>query len=155
KDKVKLLVITKDVWSLRLNSDYLVVGGKLLKLTIQPNEENFLGTHQSALLTFILDQGRYTFGGRYTIPRVAGSRIQTYLDGNVYINRKTGEPEGSYVTFLYGQPLYSTRAEWAWEAKVGSLYEITRRFINDQLRTFNVALADGKEAMIPWQYRSD
>ena len=116
--RVKLLVITKDVWSLRLNSDYLIQGGKLLKLTIQPNEENFLGTHQSALLTFVLDPGRFTLGGRYSIPRVAGSRIQATIDGNVLLNRVTGKPEGSYGTFVYGQPLYSTRATWACESKL-------------------------------------
>lgn len=148
--RVKLLLITKDVWSLRLNSDYLIAGGKLLKLTLQPNEENFLGTHQSVLATFRLDPGRFTFGGNYEIPRLAGSRIRTYLDANVYVNRRTGVAEGSYVTFFYGQPLYSTKAPWAWEAKVSSLHEITRRFIGDKLATLDRA-SDG----IPYAYKTD
>src|SRR5262249_4104808 len=138
--------------SLRLNSDYLVAGGKLLKLTVQPNENNFLGTHQSILATFKLDPGRYTFGGEYTVPRIAGSRIQAGLDVTALVHRVTGQVEGSYGTFLYGQPLYSTKATWAWEGKVSWREEITRFFKGNKLATFG-----DKDQMngIPYEYHSD
>src|SRR5262249_42744337 len=41
--RVRLLVITKDVWSLRLNSDYLLADGRLQYLLLSPSEENIYG----------------------------------------------------------------------------------------------------------------
>ena len=44
---VRMLVITKDVWSLRLNSNYRFAGGRLQYLLLQPSEENLFGMHQT------------------------------------------------------------------------------------------------------------
>ncbi len=155
KDRVKLLVITKDIWSLRLNMDYRVgTGAGLDYFLLQPSEENFLGIHQSIAATFSLDPGRYTVGGRYTVPRVAGSRIQAVADANLLINRKSFEPEGSYGSFAYGQPLYSTQAKWAWKGEVSWRYEITRRFVNGKLALFDAKATDVKD-QIPYEYGSD
>src|SRR5206468_2149301 len=73
-DKVRLLVITKDVWSLRLNSNFAVSSGGLEQLILQPSEINFLGTHQSASAYFELDPSAFTLGLGYRIPRLAGTR---------------------------------------------------------------------------------
>jgi hypothetical protein len=153
-DRVKLLVITKDIWSLRLNSDYRVAGGKLENLLIEPSEENFLGIHQSIFVKFFLDQGTYQIGARYQIPRIAGSRIQTAVEANAILNRRTGSPEGSYGSFLYGQPLYSTDATWAWEGSIGWRTAITRSFIGSTLRTYDAVATPGKEA-IPYLWKTD
>src|SRR5690606_384031 len=50
---VKLLVITKDVWSLRLSWDPRFYNGRLTSLTLAPSEWNIAGTTQriSASLT--------------------------------------------------------------------------------------------------------
>ncbi len=150
-DRVKLLVITKDVWSLRLNSDYLVAGGKLQYLLLQPSEENFLGTHQSVLANFILDPATYTFGGRYLIRRVAGSRIQLDASASAIVNRDSGKVEGGYGTFLYGQPLYSTQAKWAWNGRLTLRNDIRRRFVGGVLDKFPFGDKDG----VGYQYRRD
>lgn len=153
-DRVKLLVITKDVWSLRLNSDYRFAGGRLEYLLLQPSEENLAGTHHSIAAMFSLDPGRYTLGGRYTIPRLDGSRVRAIVDANVLISRAEGRPEGSFGSFNYGQPLYSNEAKWAWAALVEWRYEITRRNAGGQLSTFD-AKATSLDDKIPYQYRSD
>jgi hypothetical protein len=154
-DRVKLLLITKDVWSLRLNSDYRVTGGKLDYLLLQPSEENFLGSHHSIAATFSLEPDRFTLGGRYTVPRVGDSRIRALVDGNVIVRRADGKPEGSFGTFTYGQPLYSTDAKWSWEGEVRWRYEIARRNIGDKLATFDAKISPGFDDKIPYQYLSD
>ena len=128
-DRVRLLVITKDVWSLRLNSDFRFAGGRLQYLLLQPSEENLLGTHQSIRGNFVMDPATIALGATYVIPRVAGSRIRGSLSASAVVNRATGRVEGSYGTFTYGQPLFSTRARWAWSGSVGWDYQISRRFI--------------------------
>lgn len=153
-DRVKLLVITKDIWSLRLNSDYRFAGGRLEYLFLEPSEENFLGTHQSLFATFQMRQDTYSFGGRYSMPRVAGSRIQASLSAGVILNRATGVSEGSYGSFTYGQPLYATKATWAWEGAMSWRHEIVRRYVGSKPRTFDSTTTPDDDA-IPYIYGSD
>ena len=153
-DRVKLLVITKDIWSLRLNADYRFAGGKLEYLLVEPSEENFLGTHQSIFATFQMRQDTFSFGGRYRIPRIAGSRIQGSVSAGVILGRVSGLAEGSYGSFAYGQPLYATKATWAWEGTMSWRHETVRRFIGSKLRTFDSKTTPDDDA-IPFTYGSD
>ncbi len=153
-DRVKLLVITKDIWSLRLNADYRFAGGKLEYLLVEPSEENFLGTHQSISATFQMRQDTFSFGGRYKIPRLAGSRIQASASGGVILGRTSGLVEGSYGSFVYGQPLYATKATWAWEGTMSWRHETVRRFVGSKLRTFDSKTTPDDDA-IPFTYGSD
>ncbi len=135
--RVRLLVITKDVWSLRLNSNYTFENGRLQYLLLQPSEENLVGTHQQILGNFVLDPATITLGGSYVLPRLDGSRVAASASANVVLNRATGHTEGSYGTFSYGQPLYSTLATWAWGANLGWDHEIQRRFIGGEFTDFD------------------
>jgi hypothetical protein len=113
-DRVRLLVITKDVWSLRLNWDPVFVNGALQSLYLQPSEENLFGLHKTLNANILLARATYTLGAGFIDPRIAGTRLQAAATANVIINCRTGGVEGSTGTFQYGKPLYSTRTEWAW-----------------------------------------
>ena len=173
-DRVRILVLTKDVWSLRLNSDFRAGSGGLEYLLLQPSEENLFGRHQQIQGTFQLYPATYTLGVGYTIPRVAGSRIALNADANIIVNRQpattiaidrqtglplrvtrnSGKPEGSFGSFTYGQPLWSTKAEWAWQGSISWRYEIARRYIGTSIRTYDAKTRAG-DALIPWIYTSD
>ncbi len=118
-DRVRLLVVTKDVWSLRLNWDLALVNDKLQSLYLQPSEENFLGLHKTVYANIFLDRPTYTLGLGFVDPRVAGSRLQAAANANVVFDCTTNAVEGSNGEFSYGKPLYSTFTEWGWAAKVG------------------------------------
>lgn len=162
--RVRLLVITKDVWSLRLNSNFRFASGRLEFFFLQPSEENLFGTHHSVAANFYMDLFTYSFGGRYVIPRVAGSYIRFVTDGNVILNRETGKYEGSYGGFSYGQPLYTTRTEWSWGALIQWRSEIFRRFCPlgvagasacaGNIRGFD-ADATPSDDIIPFAFNSD
>lgn len=163
-ERVRLLVITKDIWSLRLNSNFHFAGGRLEELFLQPSEENLFGVHQTVAAQFALDRAAYSLGMRYGIPRIAGSRVRFSLDTNVIVNRATGDAEGSYGGFVYGQPLYSTLAEWAWGAEVSWANQVSRRFCTadgripcaeDGLLAAYDARATAARDAIPFQYRTD
>jgi hypothetical protein len=137
--RVRLLVITKDVWSLRLNSNYIFENGRLQYLLLQPSEENLLGSQQAIYGNFVLDAASIALGGTYVIPRLEGSRIRASAGASAILNRVTGNVEGSYGTFSYGQPLYSTLAEWAWGTTLSWDRQITRRFLGGEFTDFNPA----------------
>lgn len=150
-DKVRMLVITKDVWSLRLNTNVQIYEGKLLTLLLQPAEENMFGTHKMLGGLFILEPDTYSFGGQYMDRRVAGSRLQAVVSANLIVNRDTGSPEGSFGTLFYGQPQYAVETKWSWKAMVVWYDEIFRSFVGTDLRTYDSPATPGDDR-IPYVY---
>ena len=151
-DKVRVLVITKDVWSLRLNSDARIVsGGKIEYLLLQPSEWNVAGTHHNAGVQFVLQPLSYSLGGTYTIPRLLGSWVQLHGDANVIVNRHSGAAEGSYGSVSAFKPLYSALEEWNWGVSTAWRKEVTRRYVNGELSSF-VARSASTNNAIPFEY---
>jgi hypothetical protein len=142
---VRVLVITKDVWSLRLGWDVVYVGRGLESLQLVPTETNLGGTHQIALFRYVYQPESQSIALGYRIPRLAGRRIGMAAESGIIWNRR-GEPEGSSGSLAVAQPLYSTRTEWAWT--IGSVWrnEIVRRYQDAQL------FYDRNG--VPWQYRA-
>ncbi len=133
-DKVRILVVTKDVWSFRLNSNFRVVSGpKLEYLFVQPSEWNVAGTHQQVALQATLQPLSLSIGVLTTNKRLFGSRVATADDANIILNRDTGKPEGSIGSVEFGKPLYSALSEWSWDALFAWRNEIARRYSNAEL----------------------
>jgi hypothetical protein len=127
---VRLVVITKDVWSLRANWDVVVNAGGLEQLMLEPDERNLAGIHHVASGLFMLDPSTFTTGVGYQIPRIAGSRVALDANANVIFNRDTGSSEGSFARLLVGQPLSSGTTRWSWNSTVAYDDYIARRFVN-------------------------
>ncbi len=153
-DAVRLLVIVKDVWSLRLNSDFRFKAGQLEYLFLQPSEENLLGTHRRVAGAFTYKPDTIAVGARFVDPRMASSRYQWSADANIIINQSTGKPEGSYGFVTYGLPLYSLRQKWGWGADIQWRSEVTRRFVGVTLATYDADLTPEDDA-IPYVYDTD
>ena len=153
--EVRVLVLVKDVWSLRLNSDYRFKNGQLEYLFLQPAEENLLGTHRRVFGNFAYEPDTLTVGAQAIDPRVAGSRHLAALSGNVLINHGSGEVEGSQGSFRYGVPLYSTRQRWAWGALAVWQVETTRRFVGLDLAAYDAAVTPEVVDLIPYVYDSE
>ncbi|AKV01016.1 Outer membrane protein assembly factor YaeT precursor [Labilithrix luteola] len=152
-DKVRLLIITKDIWSLRLSFDLSVTPGGLERLLIVPQETNLLGRHHTLQTSFTYQPESYTLGAGYKIPRFGTSWIGASAGGSIYINRRTFTPEGSGASFSIGQPLYSTRTEWAWNTGASFLNYEYRRYVNAHVGLFDSLTTQGFDA-IPTEYRS-
>jgi hypothetical protein len=150
-DAVRLLVVVKDVWSLRLNSDFRFKAGQLEYLFLQPSEENLLGTHRRLAGAFVYKPDTLAFGGRIVEPRLASTRYVAAADANIIVNHSTGDAEGSYGFFQYGLPLYSTRQKWSWGSEFQWRKEITRRFTGTELSTYDAAVTPADDA-IPYVY---
>ncbi len=148
-DRVGIIVITKDVWSLRPNWGLQATNGGIQLLEFQPAETNLLGTHQTLIGNFALEPEAYTFGGGYRIPRLAGTRIAVLASANVMVNRDSGSPEGSYGSLVAGQPLYSGLTEWAWDGVVSWQNRIQRRYVDARLSLYPSPTTGQK---LPFQY---
>jgi hypothetical protein len=113
-NQVRLLVVTKDVWSLRVSWEPTLFNGKLTGLYLQPSETNLFGTTHMVSARVSFTPNTYWVGGSYSAPRIGGSRISSYLTASVGFNCLTHELEGTTGYFRYGQPLYSSTTRWSW-----------------------------------------
>ncbi len=149
-DRVGLVVVTKDVWSIRLGWSIDYTAGGLERFEAQPAEWNFLGTHQTLYGHFLYQPLSYTFGLGYVVPRIGDSRVAAVALTDVQVNRVSGAPEGSLGSLVTGQPLYSGLVGWAWDASVAWEDEVVRRYSYAQLYEYRAST--GK--LVPSEYRA-
>ena len=116
------------MWSLRLNYDLEANDKSLNYLQLNLSEDNLLGTRTRLGGIFSLQPDRYSFGGLVLHPRVAGTKIDTYGLGRVYVNRDTGKAEGSAVTLSVYRSLLALSDKWGFLAGAGWVVEQTRRY---------------------------
>ncbi len=120
--KVVLLVVTKDLWSIRLNNKFSMVGSVVQSFLTQPTEQNFLGRNKQVSLRLKLQQlqlngfvlrDKFSIGQLYVDERVLGSRL--YL-AEVFDLVFSGQvPCGGYSS-----------------ANSAAGMDVLRRFTNDQ-----------------------
>ncbi|MBW2731648.1 MAG: BamA/TamA family outer membrane protein [Deltaproteobacteria bacterium] len=123
--KVVLLVVTKDVWSLRLNMVYSQTGSMVHGLDFTPTEANFLGRNkqlslhlalrQLDLSSFTLFDG-ITLGQRFIDQRLLGSRVRLYQAFDLYIDGNV--PCGGWIGT---SDVASTEGEWCPSGQNGEL----------------------------------
>lgn len=129
-NRVRLLLIARDIWSLRLNWNAKAGTEGLTYLYLNPSERNFLGTHLLAGGTFELFRTTYAVGGALAHGRMFGTRLRGQISGGVNVNRATGAAEGSFGTFSYGLPKYSEAQRWsygvslAWEDEIRRVVDV-------------------------------
>ncbi len=153
-DRVRLLVITKDVWSLRLNWLLESSNAHINFLALNPSEENVLGTHAIVAGLLTLDPARYSLGGSLGHRRLFGSHVEGDFQANVFKNRDTGANEGSFGEFRYGQPLYSLDTNWAWGTSFLWNKDVYRHFIGVDVASYD-ATATRQDDHIPVSYNRD
>ena len=150
-ERVRAVVVTKDVWSLRASWNAQFTGGGFESIELHPEERNLFGRHQAVNATFILEPSAYTLGAGYTIPRIGSSRVAVVADANLMINRASGSTEGSYGSLVAGQPIYSALTEWAWDALTEWEDIEQRHYVNAHLNEYYDPLTNLR---VPDEYRA-
>lgn len=147
---VALLVITKDLWSLRLNQTWDVVGSFLRALRLQGTEKNFLGRNQQLAVDFLLRPDTMSFGQTYINRRVGGSRWYLGETASLIVGRESGELEGSSGTVVLQRPLYSLSTPWSFSTSVDWNISTTRVFKGTEI--WQLPYPDGEP--VPYVYET-
>ncbi len=154
-ETVRLLVLTKDIWSLRANTGILFVGDTLSFLSLSLSENNVFGFQKEGAFTFLLEQDVLSFGQLANDRRILGSRVAAGERARLIFNRESNDYEGYDAAFSVGVPLYSLQQTWAWRADVAGLREIGRLFEGANLRTFdNPDTAEVEQLPFAWRART-
>ena len=134
---VRVVLVTKDVWSLRASFDMRLGAGGLDLLRFEPTERNIGGTLVSAVTRFELYPKTITLGGAYFVPRLASERLYLISEGNVVINRDSGHAEGSYGQVGISSPQLSADTPFLWGVGTSWSDVYSRRYVGGQLATFD------------------
>lgn len=134
-NRVVVLVVTKDNWTLRLNTNFFFDQARLDQLSFSIAESNLGGRNKTASFNFGFDPGRYAIGLGYYDPRIWSSRHAASASASILVNRQRGNYEGFYVGLSVGRPLYSLRTRWAWGVSASWLEDVFRDFREGALRT--------------------
>jgi hypothetical protein len=147
-----IVVITKDLWSIRLNANGNFGGGVLNFFTITPSEQNFLGYNQQLSLHYYIDRDVQAYGQIYRVPRLWGSRLALIENLVVRTNHHTHEIEGGHGSLSVQRPLFSMDTPWAFLAKIAFDIGIFRAYQGTgyRMRTYEF---QGREYNLPEIYQ--
>ena len=153
---VDLLVVTRDVWSLRLNSNFQTeitsTGNTILTLlSFSLSENNVAGLRKKAAVSFSMDQGAYEVGPTYVDPNLAGSHLTLTTAVRAIFSREASEFEGTRSISEFGYPLWSLATKWGASIAVEHNDSRRRRFFEDQLQVV-CPIATRPAECYPWVY---
>jgi hypothetical protein len=149
--RVDLLVVTRDVWSLRFNSRFEIQEQSFTSLTLSISENNLLGARKQLALVFDMDQSDVFVGPLYVDKNIAGTRLQLRAYGGPLFSRETGELKGSQSSTTFQYPLWSLQRTWAAGVSLVHFDGVVRDFIGTDLRTYDDPDTAELE-QVPWRY---
>jgi hypothetical protein len=115
---VRILVITKDLWSLRVGWDGRINDGVVDYLALSPTEFNLLGTGRRLFGSAVFNRRTYTLGGGFIEPRLADAHLYLSARFDATFDCGSGELQGTQGSFDYEHPLYSSRSKWSYGTSV-------------------------------------
>jgi hypothetical protein len=150
---VDLLVVTRDVWSLRLNSNFQSVGSTLTLLQVSLSENNLFGWRKYLSFDFALDQGSTAVGPAYFDPNIMGTRFTLVAEARLNYARDTGDYEGNAELFSLRYPLYSLASKWGGGVDVSHSNLVVRSFQGTRLRLEDLTATTDVVELLPYIFR--
>jgi hypothetical protein len=135
---VDLLVVTRDLWSLRFNTDFEFQADTLVYLSTSLSENNLLGWRKYLSLGFLMDQGSMAVVPAYFDPNIRGTRLTMVATAAVFYGRDSQDYEGNGQTFGLRYPLYALSSRWGAGADVTHQNAIVRNFRGNEVRRLDV-----------------
>lgn len=148
-DQVDLLVVTRDIWSLRPNLEWELQESTLSYFTIGLAENNLFGWRKRVSLIYEMDLGSYSIGPGYLDTNLLGSQLALATTGRVIFARDSGGYEGTRSATSFGAPLWSLRDRWGWELELAHADALAREFRGDDL----LAHTAPSGTVLPHEYR--
>jgi hypothetical protein len=140
---VDLLIVTRDIWSLRLNTQYTFQQGKLTSLVMSLAENNFLGRRNVLAAALTMDQGSIALGPLFIDKNVLHqhldlrARVDEILNRDALFDHGHLDSEGTQSTITLARPLWSLASEWAASVAFTHRFAIDRQYRGTKLRTFD------------------
>lgn len=129
--KVDLLVVTRDIWSLRLNTQYTFQQGTLTNLATSLSENNFLGSRTVLAAAITMDQGAILAGPLFIDKNLVGQHLELRARVNTIVNRDKFF-DGDWDTEGSSSDISLTKTLWRLSSEWGGSIGFTHRFATER-----------------------
>lgn len=154
---VDVLVVTRDIWSLRFNTNYRYQNSSLTFLAISISENNLLGRRKLLSLAYDMDQGQVGIGPLFLDKNLLGrhldvrARVAGLFSRDELLDDGTFASEGSESSIDVSRPLWNLSEKWGAGVSFSHRFAVERSFRGAGLRTYdNPDTAENEQA--PWRY---
>lgn len=119
--EVGLLVVTRDLWSLRLESQLQRTDSHIDLVELRMTERNLLGRNKLAAVRWGLGPTTWSPGLRYADRRVFGEPMSLNLGSDAFFRRTDSKYDGLQLTGLLQQPFFDLKQREGWS--LNTLYQ--------------------------------
>ena len=174
---VRMLVVTRDIWSLRLNTQYTFQQAALTNLSFSLSENNFLGTRDVLAAAVVMDPGAIAVGPLFIDKDFLAKHLDFRVRFDDVLTRQAtkffspvtgmqtavpGAPrglqdastlhsEGSDATITLSKPLWSLASEWGWATSFAYRNAVNRSF-DGRMDPYDLYV--DPDSGVPFEYRS-
>lgn len=150
---VDLLVVTRDLWSLRLEWNLQFNGNQIDQLLVQLTERNLFGRNVRATIRSVLVPLTLTLGELYFDRRFLGEPLTLLQSADIFINRNTNDFEGYDASLTVSRPFFNLNQKWGFRVPVRVQQRIARQVQTGEVLTYDDPETPEEEA-IPRVWRS-
>jgi hypothetical protein len=148
-----LIVVTRDLWSLRLETSFQFTGSNVDRLRVQLTERNLVGHGKMVLGRFELDPFILSTGGLYLDPRLLSKKLRLQISGDAIFLRGTEKYDGFKTFVSLDKPFYSLDQRWGFSSWIQLQEFGGRHTAAGQLLTYDDPTTMATEAL-PRQWDS-
>ncbi|HRC57017.1 MAG TPA: hypothetical protein PKU97_13885, partial [Kofleriaceae bacterium] len=156
-DTVDVLVVTRDIWSLRFNTNYRYQDSSLTFLAVSISENNFLGRRKVLSVAYDMDQGQVGIGPLFLDKNLLGrhvevrARVAGLFARDSLLADGTFDSEGSESAVEVSRPLWNLGETWGAGVSFSHRFAVERSFRGANLRTYDNPDTADRE-LVPWRY---
>ncbi|MBK7534161.1 MAG: hypothetical protein IPI49_02095 [Myxococcales bacterium] len=139
-DTVDVLVVTRDIWSLRFNTNYRYQDSSLTFLAVSISENNFLGRRKVLSVAYDMDQGQVGIGPLFLDKNLLGrhvevrARVAGLFARDSLLADGTFDSEGSESAVEVSRPLWNLGETWGAGVSFSHRFAVERSFRGANLR---------------------
>src|SRR5579871_612810 len=154
KDQVDLLVVTKDIVSLRPTFDYRGSFDTLTYLMVALGENNFLGLNKAIAAIYEYQQGGHILSASYSDPRLFGSPLQFKIRPSIILKRHTFDYDGFMGEVSLERPLLTEEERFGYGLSTSFGSKPVTDFRGNRIRTLDIPKKDGSITRVErYRYR--
>jgi hypothetical protein len=150
--KVDVLVVTRDVWSLRFNTNFEYQEGRLIYASASLSENNLFGLRKRASLSFLMNQGALWAGPTYFDPNIRGTRLTLSASAGAWFGRDGGRYEGTSSQITLAYPLWALSRKWGGSFAFSHADHLVRDFLGTRPRRIDLEETPDDDRL-DWTYR--
>lgn len=154
---VDVLVVTRDIWSLRFNTNYRYQDSSLTFLAMSLSENNLLGRRKLLSVAYDMDQGQVGIGPLFLDKNLGGrhldvrARFAGLFARDRLLDDGTFEAEGSESALDVSRPLWNLGEKWGGGVSFSHRFAVERSFRGAALRRYDNP-DTAEQEMAPWRY---